>query len=116
MLINVSLEGDVAVLGNFGGLLNDPKHFDVGRDVDELLDRGVRKFVLEMNNIREMGPTALGLMVTLTRRVRKEGGEVVLARPRRSVLDFLDEMRMDDFWDVAETVEAAKESFPRSLG
>lgn len=116
MLLNVSLEGEVAVLSNFGGLLNNPKHFDVGQDVRDLMDQGIHKFVLEMANIREMGPTALGLLMTLTRQIRKGGGEVVLARPAKGIIHYFEEMKMDDYWDVAETVEAAKASFPRSLG
>ena len=80
-VVNARLDGDVAVLSNFGGLLNDPRHFDAGRDVGELLDQGCRKFVFEMANIREMGTTALGLLVTLTRKIRRAGGEAVLARP-----------------------------------
>jgi anti-sigma B factor antagonist len=114
MVVNSRMDGDVAVLSNFGGLLNDPRHFDAGRDVRELLDQGVRKFVLEMANIREMGTTALGLLVTLTRQVRQSGGQVVLARPGRVVVEYIEAMRMDDYWDVAATVEEAKGLLPRS--
>ncbi len=108
MVLSTRLDGDVAILSNFGGLLNDPRHFDAGRDVRDLLDDGVRKFILEMSNIREIGTTALGLLVTITRLVRQAGGEIVLARPGPLVIEFLDEMRLDDYWDVAGTVEEAK--------
>ncbi len=114
MVVNGRIDGDVAVLSNFGGLLNDPRHFDAGRDVRDLLDRGVRKFILEMANIREMGTTSLGLMVTLTRQIRKEGGQVVLARPGRVVVDYIEAMRMDDYWDVAASVEEAKKLLART--
>jgi anti-sigma B factor antagonist len=114
MVLNVRLEGDVAILSNFGGLLNDPRHFDAGRDVRDLLDRGIRKFVLEMANIRELGKTALGLLMTITRQVRQGGGEIVLAKPGKGVVEFLTEMRMDDYWDIAGTVEEAKEAFGRT--
>lgn len=108
MIVNARVDGDVAILSNFGGLLNDPRHFDAGRDVDDLLDQGVRKFILEMANIRDLGTTALGLLVTITRQVRKEGGQVVLARPGRGVVAFLKEMQMEDYWDVAADAEEAR--------
>lgn len=104
MVLNARLDGDVAILSNFGGLLNDPRHFDAGRDVRDLLAQGVRKFVLEMSNIRELGTTALGLLVTITRLIRQAGGEIVLAKPGKGVVKFLEEMRMDDYWDVAPSV------------
>ena len=106
--LNTRLDGDVVILSDFGGLLNDPRHFDAGRDVRGLLDEGVRNFVLELAGVREMGTTALGLLVTITRQVRQAGGDVALARPGRVILRYLDELRMDDYWDVAGSVEEAK--------
>jgi anti-sigma B factor antagonist len=108
MVLNVSLEGDVAILSNFGGLLNDPRHFDAGRDIRELLDQGIRKFVLEMANIREIGDTALGLLMTLTRQIQRAKGEIVLAKPGKGVVEFLTEMQMEDDWDIFGTIEEAK--------
>jgi anti-sigma B factor antagonist len=114
MVLNVRLDGDVAILSNFGGLLNDPRHFDAGRDVRNLLDQGVRKFILEMANIRELGTTALGLLVTITRQIRRAEGEIVIARPGKGVVEFLTEMQMEDYWDIFGTVEEAKEAFGRT--
>lgn len=116
MVLNVSLDGDVAILSNFGGLLNDPRHFEAGRDVRALLDQGVRKFILEMSNIRELGETALGLLMTITRQVRQSDGEIVLAKPGKGVVEFLAEMRMDDYWDIEATVDEALNSLRRGKG
>lgn len=107
MILSVRLEGDVAVLSNFGDLVNDPRHFDASRDVRELMKQGVRTFILEMANLREIGNTALGLLVTLTRLIRKEGGEIVMAKPGKGVLQFLDEMQMDDYWEIYDTTAEA---------
>jgi anti-anti-sigma factor len=114
VVLNVRFDGDVAILSNFGGLLNDPRHFDAGRDLGEILDRGYRKFVFELAGIREMGSAALALLTTLTRLVRQDGGEAVLTRVSRGAGQFIEEMRMDDYWDVFESVEEAKESLRRT--
>ena len=111
MVLNIRLDGDVAVLSNIGGLLNDPRHFDAARDVREVLDGGCRKFIIEMANIRELGPTALGLLMTITRQIRQDGGEVVLARPGKVVVEFIEEMRMEDYWDLFPDLDEAKASF-----
>ncbi len=94
--------------------MNDPRHFDAGLEVRDLLDQGVRKFILEMANVRELGGTALGLLVTLTRQIRQAGGQVVLARPGRAVIASIESMRMDDYWDTAASVEEAKRLLPQS--
>ena len=115
MVLNARVDGDFVVLSNFGGLMNDPRHFEAGQDVRDLIQQGYRKFILEMENIRELGDAALGLLMTLTRQIRREDGEIILARPGRGVLEFLSEMRMEEYWSVADTVETAKGMFRTSM-
>lgn len=107
MAVNVRVDGGVVVLSNFGRLMNDPRHFDAGRDVRALLDQGHRAFVLELGGLRDIGPSGLGLLTTLTRLIRQSGGEAVLARPAPPVEAFLDEMRMDAYWEIFSTTEEA---------
>ena len=111
MPVNIRFERNVAVLSNFGRLLNDPRHFDAARDVRLLLDEGRRHFVLDLSNLREVGDTALGLLTTLTRTIRQAGGEAVLAHVSQSTGRFLEAMRMDDYWDVFDGVAEAARSF-----
>src|SRR4051795_3982537 len=107
MPMNVRIDGELAILSNFGRLLNDPRHFDASRDVKELLDRGHRDFVLDLTATREMGSTSIGLLTTLTRLVRQHGGEVVLANVSRPAEDYIEMMKMDAYWDIVEGVEEA---------
>jgi anti-sigma B factor antagonist len=111
MPMNVRFEGQAVVLSNFGRLMNDPRHFDAARDVQVLLDEGCRRFVLDLTTLREIGDTALGLLTTLTRLIRRAGGEAVLAGVSRGAGRTLDEMKMDDYWDVFTDVETAARSF-----
>lgn len=111
MGLNIRLTDDAAVLSNFGALLNDPRHFDAGREVAALLDEGIRAFVFDLSSLRDAGATALGLLVTLTRPIRRAGGEVALARVGKGTLAYLEEMQMEDYWDVFDHVDAALASF-----
>jgi anti-anti-sigma regulatory factor len=96
MVIRGRFVGDVAVLSNFGGLLNDPRHFDASRDVAEMLDDGYRKFVCELAGLHELHSAALGLLVTLTRLIRNAGGEAVLARVSKDTQKSLVEMQLEE--------------------
>jgi anti-anti-sigma regulatory factor len=107
MTIHVRFEGEVAILGGIASLMNDPRHFDALRDVGDLLDRGILRFVLEMDHVRETGPTILGLLTTLTRKIRQADGEAVLSNLTRPMERFLVEMRMDDDWDVFDDAAEA---------
>jgi anti-sigma B factor antagonist len=107
MSMNVRFSGDVAILSNFGRLVNDPRHFDAARDVRELLDQGYRRFILEVGTVRETGSTVLGLLMTLTRLVRNHGGEAVLANVTPPMEKYIDSMQMDAYWDIFDDVEEA---------
>lgn len=113
MPVNARVADDVVVLSNFARLMNDPRHFDASRDVEDFLDQGHRKFVLELRDVGQMGPSGIGLLVTLTRLVRKHDGEVVLASPRPAMEKVLEELRLDTFWDVFESVREALEALSR---
>ena len=116
MPINIRFEGDVVVLSNFGRLLNDPRHFDASRDVRAELDQGRRKFVFDLVGLRDVGSAGLGLLMTLTRLIRQYDGDAVLAELGPDTEKFLDEMRMDSYWEMFKDVEEAKSYFDRSSG
>jgi anti-anti-sigma factor len=113
MPLSILIEGDVVVLSNFSRLMNDPRYVDASRDIQDVLEQGLQKFVLDLGNVRETGSSFLGLLMTITRRVQRRGGEVVLAHLSRQTDDLLASMQMDGFWDVFPNVKEAMESFRR---
>ncbi len=114
MPLNIRIDDDTVILSNFGRLLNDPRHFDAGRDVRDMLGQGFQKFILELGEMREIGSTAIGLLTTLTRQIRKEGGEAVLAHLSPSTEKYIEMMQMDTFWEVFDDVEEAEAFFRRA--
>jgi anti-anti-sigma regulatory factor len=108
MPLHVRFDDDIAILSNVGRLMNDPRYFDAVQEVRDLLSEGTRAFVIELRGVGETGEPLLGLLVTMTRQIRRHGGEVVLAGVSREMGRSLDEMRLEDFWDVFRGVEEAK--------
>ena len=86
-------------------VLTDPDILEPGQIA---FDGNGRMFVIELRGVGETGEPLLGLLVTMTRQIRRHGGEVVLAGVSREMGRFLDEMRLEDFWDVFRGVEEAK--------
>jgi anti-anti-sigma regulatory factor len=111
--MQVRMDGDVAVLSGVGPLMNDPRYPSAAGDLKELLEVGCRRFVLEASDIREAGSPLLGLLLTLTREVRHWRGELVLARPSRALRGAMEEMQLEEYWDVFETVDDALAFFRR---
>lgn len=113
MVLNIRMDGDVAILSSFARLMNDPRYVDASRDVHDLVERGVRKFVIELAGVRETGPSLLGILMTITREIRKHRGEAVIARPSPAMESYLAEMQMDEFWDVFASVDEARAFYHR---
>jgi anti-sigma B factor antagonist len=112
MPLNIRFDGDVVVLSNFARLMNDPRYVDASRDLGDLLERGSRQFVIDLTGVRETGASFLGLLMTLTRRIRQQRGEVVLAHPSREMEAFLlVEMQMEEYWDILPSVQEAVEFY-----
>src|SRR4051812_26080447 len=83
MPLHVRFVDDVAILSNLGRLMNDPRYSDAGRVVADLLSEGFRAFVIELRGVGETGAPLLGVLMTMTRQIRQEGGEIVLAGASR---------------------------------
>src|SRR6516225_124772 len=108
MALNIRFEGPIAILSNFARLMNDPRYVDAARDVQDLLDQGYRDYVVELAGVRETGASFLGVLMTISREIRNQGGDVVLAHPSREVANYLGMMQMDEYWDIFGTVEEAE--------
>jgi anti-anti-sigma regulatory factor len=102
---------DAVVLSNLARLMNDPRYASAGGAIEAQIAEGRTRWVLELADVRETGGPLLGVLMTLTRRIRQAGGEVVLAHVSRELERALEEMRLDAFWDVYGSVEEALEGF-----
>lgn len=115
MALHVRIDGEVVILSGLARMMNDPSYTSAVLEIDDLLDEGYRSFVLELRDVRETGAPMLGVLMTLTRHIRNTRGEIVLAHPSRSVQRLIEEMQLEEFWDVFDEVQAAARFFPRGV-
>jgi anti-anti-sigma factor len=113
MPIDYRMDGDIVIIGNVSGVITDVSTFDAARDLDALLDLGHRRLVLELSGVGTLGPTGLGLLMTLVRQIRRRGGEVVFSRVGRSTQRVFEEMQLDAHVDLFRTTPEALGFFRR---
>jgi anti-sigma B factor antagonist len=111
MPLNIRVDDDIVILSNFGRLMNDPRYIDAGRDTSDLLEQGFTKFIFDLGGFRETGSSFLGLLMTMTRRIRQHEAEAALAHLSPDTARFINDMQMDDYWDIFKTVEEARRFF-----
>lgn len=97
-----------AAILRISGIMVDPDAMALNEKVKELLERGIRYIVLEMNAVRLMNSSfGLGVIAGCWASVSRAGGEMIIANPSPKVLQLLKITRLDEILDVAESVEAA---------
>ena len=73
-----------------------------------LADRGSR-LVIDLSGARRITSAGIGALVTLVARANTNGSRVILAAPTPFVAGVLKTTRLDTFFEIAETVEQAKQ-------
>lgn len=76
--------GDATVVA-VSGVLQAATFASLDRPVTEALDRGNRHLVLDLHDLRDLDPEALGLLWAALRGVRRRGGTLAVARARSSL-------------------------------
>lgn len=102
MEIAVNFSGDVAILRLYG-------KFTAGRDgpffrqrVKELVDGGKRKLLLDFSEVPYIDSTGLGFLAGSRSVVAKAGASLVLAGVNERVKKVLEEVKLTDFFQIAE--------------
>jgi anti-sigma B factor antagonist len=110
MEIQIREEGKVQVLACLGrmdaqvsGLLKER--------IQELLDKGSAKLVLDLEGLEFLDSSGLGALVSCLRRVREKKGEIKLAGLRPEVRSIFDITRVSRLFHISENVSDAVKAF-----
>ena len=114
MSLNLRIDNGVAVLSNIARLMNDPRYSTSSRDLEPLLADGIRRFAIELAGVHDTGSALVGMLMTLSRRVRSAGGDVVLVRCSPTVQAYLEEMQLDSYWEILSTLEEVHQYYDRA--
>lgn len=110
MKIKEKTFGDVAVLTLSAVSMNDALGLTLHPHVKDLLEKGVKKIVIDLGKVKWFGSTSLGALLASYTSVKEAGGDLVVARPTRkihSVFVYTQIIRVLKHFD---TVEEAVES------
>ncbi len=77
-------KGDLAILEMGGRLVDKSEAVEVSVEVEEELEEGTSRFIIDVENLEYMNSTGLNIMINLMNKSRNKGGEAVIvgAQPR----------------------------------
>lgn len=79
--------------------------------VQEGLDRGERKFVIDCSQTGYIDSSGLGALVTLSRKVREQGGELRIAGLNEDLRSLFELTKLDTLFHISPTADEALASF-----
>jgi len=79
--------------------------------VQEGLDRGERKFVIDCAQTGYIDSSGLGALVTLSRKVREQGGELRIAGLNEDLRALFELTKLDTLFHISPTADEALASF-----
>ncbi|TVQ63249.1 MAG: anti-sigma factor antagonist [Phycisphaerales bacterium] len=84
----------------------------IGEEITDLIDQEtVPKLLISFANVDHLSSSALGTLITISRRVKNRGGELRLSDIDPQIYDVFVITRLNKIFDIHETSEDAIKSF-----
>ena len=100
----------VVVVGVDGQLIVGNRQ-DLKQKVLDALEAGARKFVIDFTKTGYIDSSGLGVLVSLSKKIREQGGELRLANLNDDLKTLFELTKLDTLFQIADTRERALQSF-----
>jgi anti-sigma B factor antagonist len=100
----------VVVVGVDGQLIVGNRH-DLKSKVLDAMDAGDRRFVVDFTNTGYIDSSGLGVLVSLAKRLREVGGDLVLAGLNEDLQTLFELTKLDTLFKIAPSVQEAMSAF-----
>ena len=110
MSFAIHKEGDVCVVSVEGQLIVGNRQELKQKVLDEI-ERGERKFLVDFSQTGYIDSSGLGVLVSLSKKIREHGGELRLTNLNEDLKTLFELTKLDTLFQIAETRQRALESF-----
>jgi len=100
----------VVIVGVEGQLIVGNRQ-ELKQKVLDALEEGSRKFVIDFSKTGYIDSSGLGVLVSLSKKIREQGGELRLANLNDDLKTLFELTKLDTLFQIAETRERALQSF-----
>jgi phosphate acetyltransferase len=110
MSFAMTREGETLVVDVGGQLIVGNRQELKQRVLDEL-ERGERRFLIDFAQTGYIDSSGLGVLVSLSKKIREQGGELRLANLNEDLRTLFELTKLDTLFQIADSRERALESF-----
>ena len=76
--------------------------------MDHLIEKGARCYLIDINELNYVSSAGIGAIMSMTQRLRRSNGEIVLVRPTDKVFKILDKLGLTKIFRLAYSREEAE--------
>lgn len=110
MSFAIKKQGEVIVVDVDGQLIVGNRNELKQKVIDEL-EKGERKVLIDFARTGYIDSSGLGVLVTLSRKIRELGGELRLANLNDDLKTLFELTKLDTLFQISDTKERALQSF-----
>jgi anti-sigma B factor antagonist len=110
MGFQVEKVNDVLVVGVEGQLIVGNRQ-ELKQKVLEELERGERKFIVDFEKTGYIDSSGLGVLVSLSKKIRERGGELRLANLNEDLRTLFELTKLDTLFLIADSRDGALQGF-----
>jgi anti-sigma B factor antagonist len=102
-------EKGIEIVRLSGELIDKTQSLELSSSIDELIADQKIKLVFDLQELKYVNSSGLNVMINILSRVRKAGGEVVIAQVSKRVNELLIITKLNTVFTVTDTVDSAIE-------
>ncbi len=110
MAFHVRKEGDVTVVDVDGQLIVGNRQ-ELKQKVLAELEKGERRFLIDFSSTGYIDSSGLGVLVSLSKKVREQGGELRLSSLNEDLRTLFELTKLDTLFRIGTTREEALQGF-----
>jgi anti-sigma B factor antagonist len=110
MGFDVTQQGEVTVISVEGQLIVGNRQ-ELKQKVLEELENGARKFLVDFSNTGYIDSSGLGVLVSLSKKIREQGGELRLANLNDDLRTLFELTKLDTLFHISDSRDEALASF-----
>jgi len=110
MGFRVSRNGEVTLVEVEGQLIVGNRQ-ELKQQVLDQLEAGDRKFVIDFSNTGYIDSSGLGVLVSLSKKIREQGGELRLSSLNEDLRTLFELTKLDTLFRIADSKDKALQGF-----
>ncbi len=113
--LKIKQAGEVAVV-EFADrkILEELSIQEIGEELKRLAERPGAKLLLNFENVAHLASAALGMLITLHKRVQEQHGVMKLSNINRQIFQVFKITRLNRVFDIYDTADQALEAYPKA--